>query len=155
MGDGAGCKILAKELENILAPHLADEARVGALLAHALAAGDRDGVVLALLGRQALEEGVRGLLLGAGTCQWAGVATRWKGGELSGGVLVHVSSLGRMEERGGGDDGRDKGGEETYSAVGLLPHGTGGARGRGGRVGPTGAKLASGGHVVGHDEGCV
>jgi hypothetical protein len=47
--------------EGVLVPHLADEARRGPLLVHALAAGDRGGVVLALLGLETFEEAVRGL----------------------------------------------------------------------------------------------
>lgn len=51
-------------MDGILVPHLADEARRGPLLVHALAAGDGGGVVLALLGLEAFEEAVRGLKVG-------------------------------------------------------------------------------------------
>lgn len=45
--------------KNALAPHLSNEARLRPLVIHALPAGERDGVVLALLRREALEQAVR------------------------------------------------------------------------------------------------
>jgi len=49
---------------DLLVPHLADEAGPGLLLVHALPAGHRGGIVLALLGCQAFEEAVGCLCFG-------------------------------------------------------------------------------------------
>lgn len=54
-------RVLLKGEEDVLVPHLSQEPSLRALLAQALAAGDRGRIHCALLGRQGLEEGVRGL----------------------------------------------------------------------------------------------
>ena len=77
---------LGRGEEGILVPHLPDEAWLRPLVAQTLAAGNGDGVLLALLRRQALEQA-----LGGTTADGRGRRLRRAGGGVGGG---RVGALG-------------------------------------------------------------
>jgi len=79
--------------KSVLAPHLPDEARLRPLVAHALPARDRDGVVLALLRREALEQALRWPTAG-GRRRHRGGGTACAGGGRVGAVGAEFGGVG-------------------------------------------------------------